>query len=214
MKDKLPPSERHSKTALKKLEQTYHDELRKDEFLQLKECIKDIPKILDKILYLERAKADYLQNRSLTTLIASGTVLSATDLNEEIFFDKLLSEEIKYWESLLNRPSETKKILEQPLQLKDLITHAESEKIANNLKIKFKNIKGKKLKLLLIALQDLELLPKERIAKKFHECCKNYFDWNIAEYQAMNDYKFNSQTDNNELIQIKSQIESIISQSQ
>ena len=58
-------------------------------------------------------------------------------------------------------------------------------------------IKGKRLKLLLLALQDLGLLPKERIAKKFHDCCKNEFDWDIARYSAMNDYKYNDKQKNN-----------------
>lgn len=94
-------------------------------------------------------------------------------------------------------------IVKQSNKLSDLITHQKSIEIIEAIKIQYKNIKGKRLKLLLLALQDLGLLPKERIAKKFHDCCKNEFDWGIARYSAMNDYKYNDITDSFELNEIK-----------
>ncbi|MDD4429541.1 MAG: hypothetical protein PHG64_14295 [Paludibacter sp.] len=87
--------------------------------------------------------------------------------------------------------------------LSDLITNQNSLEIVENVKIQYRNVKGKRLKLLLMAFQDLELLPKERIAKKFHDCCKNEFDWDVASYTAMNDYNYNERTDNDELNSMK-----------
>ncbi|WP_028873696.1 hypothetical protein [Psychroserpens burtonensis] len=84
-------------------------------------------------------------------------------------------------------------------ELHELITHKKASQIVQNIKIRYKNIKGKELKLLLMALQKLNLVPKERNAKKFHECCNREFEWHIASYTAMNDYKYNDSTDNAQL---------------
>lgn len=93
--------------------------------------------------------------------------------------------------------------------LSDLITNEKSLEIVKGIKIQFKNIQGKRLKLLLMALQELSLLPKERIARKFHGCCKAEFDWDISTYPAMNDYKFNEINDKNELDSMKQYIETL-----
>lgn len=66
------------------------------------------------------------------------------------------------------------------------------------------------MKLLLLALQELNLLPKERIAKKFYNCCKAEFGWDVASYTAMNDYQFNEYTDEFELDNMKKFLEEII----
>jgi hypothetical protein len=95
-------------------------------------------------------------------------------------------------------------------KLSDLITHKKSVEVVENVKVKYKNIKGKRLKLLLMAFQDLGLLPKDRIAQKFHNCCKIEFNWNIASYNAMNGYEFNFGIDNDELTEMKQYIETII----
>ena len=94
-------------------------------------------------------------------------------------------------------------------KLSDLITHEKNIEIVEGIKTQYKNIKGKRLKLLLMALQDLNLLPKERIAQKFYDCCKAEFGWNIASYPAMNDYKFNDTIDKNELDSMKKYIETL-----
>jgi hypothetical protein len=94
-------------------------------------------------------------------------------------------------------------------KLSDLITHRNSVEIVEALKIQYKNIKGKRLKLLLMALQDLNLLPKERIAQRFYQCCKSEFDWNINSYQAMNDHKYNYHIDRQELDEMKKIIETL-----
>jgi len=98
----------------------------------------------------------------------------------------------------------------QPETLSSIITHKEAETIVSGIKTQYKNIKGKHLKLLLMALQDLELLPNERIAKAFHGCCKREFDWDVASYPAMNDYQFNEYTDKIELDNMKKFLEKII----
>lgn len=104
-------------------------------------------------------------------------------------------------ETLQKKESET---------LSDLITHQNSFEVVEKIKIQYKNIKGKSLKLLLKALQDLDLLPKERIASKFYKACKNEFNWSIASYNAMNGYKYNDVTDKEELEQKISYLKSII----
>lgn len=87
--------------------------------------------------------------------------------------------------------------------LSDLITHGQGEMIVKKIKVRFRNIRGKRLKLLLLAFQATGLLPKERIASKFHRCCDREFDWDIASYTAMNDYEFNDRADIKEFEEIK-----------
>lgn len=94
--------------------------------------------------------------------------------------------------------------------LKELITHTDSERIVEAIKIRYKNIAGKELKFLLLALQDLELIPRNRIAKKFHICCQNDFEWEIKSYQAMNDYQLNELYDLGNIDEIKSYIKSLL----
>jgi hypothetical protein len=99
---------------------------------------------------------------------------------------------------------------QQPtIALSDLITHKNSIKIVESIKVQYKNIKGKQLKLLLLALQDLNLLPKDRVAQKFYDCCKREFEWSIASYNAMNGYKFNELVDSKEFEEIKQYFETI-----
>jgi hypothetical protein len=86
----------------------------------------------------------------------------------------------------------------QNITLSELITHKNNVEIIDGVKIQYKNIKGKRLKLLFLALQDLNLLPKERIAQKFYDCCNKEFNWDIASYNAMNGYHFNDVIDNEE----------------
>jgi len=95
-------------------------------------------------------------------------------------------------------------------KLSDLITHQKSIEIVEGIKIQYKNIKGKRLKLLLLAFQDLELLPKERIAQKFYDSCKCEFDWDVASYNAMNGYQFNDVTDSVEFNSMKQYLETLI----
>ncbi len=94
--------------------------------------------------------------------------------------------------------------------LSGLITHQNSLEIVEGIKIQYKNIKGKRLKLLLLALQELGLFPKERIAQKFYDCCKAEFSWDIATYQAMNGYQYNEHTDKTELIEMKQYLKSLM----
>lgn len=113
-------------------------------------------------------------------------------------------------ENLLPHQTETNP--EQTETLSDLITHKNSVEIIESIKIQYRNIKGKRLKLLLIAFQDMGLLPKERIAKKFHECCLIEFDWDIASYNAMNGYNYNENTDKDELNSMKKYLETLTKQ--
>jgi hypothetical protein len=131
----------------------------------------------------------------------------------------LTYKEILEIKDAINKAFEKTKILEETpsienktLQnntLSSLITHPKGAEIIKGVKLQYKGIKGKRLKLLLIALQELELLPKERVANKFYDYCKLEFDWNIASYNAMNGYNYNSITDKEELKNMKSFIEKI-----
>ena len=116
-----------------------------------------------------------------------------------------LAKEIRYWEKNNDDTLKAKKET-----LSDLITHSKGIEIVEGIKIQYKNIKGKRLKLLLMALQELGLFPKERIAQRFYDCCKSEFNWDIASYQAMNDYKFNDVTDKPELCEMKQYLENLI----
>lgn len=130
-------------------------------------------------------------------------------------FDKyqpVFIEALEYWIKELNN---LKALPHQPIakqndKLSDLITHQKSVEIVEGIKIRYKNIKGKRLKLLLLALQELNLLPNERIAQKFYDCCKAEFGWDVASYTAMNDYKFNERVDKLELDNMKKFLEEII----
>lgn len=118
----------------------------------------------------------------------------------------------KFLDDLLKRIEEIPQQSEKPKPecLSGIITHEKSTDIVKNIKIQYKNIKGKRLKLLLLAFQKLELLPKERIAKKFHNYCKSEFNWDIASYNAMNSYKYNSRVDAEELEKMKQYIKSLL----
>jgi len=94
--------------------------------------------------------------------------------------------------------------------LRQIITHAKSTEIVDKITVQYKNIKGKRLKILLIALQSTQLLPQEQIAAKFHRCCNNEFSWNIASYTAMNDYRYNSVVDESEYTQMIEFLKAII----
>ncbi|WP_248905365.1 hypothetical protein [Flavobacterium sp. K5-23] len=194
---------------------------------ELNEYLDNIKKGKTKI-WTER-KGDYFHWFKLHLDTKSYTLL-ISDKNEiqlEIYFKTLLSEILKFIEAeqvLPIRDIETiteqetpiseqeTPITEQetPITLSDVITHANSVEIVERVKVQYKNIKGKRLKLLLLAFQDLNLLPKERIANKFHKCCEKEFDWEIASYTAMNGHKFNEVTDSVEFTSMKQYLETLI----
>lgn len=184
------------------------------------QMLKAIPKTFTKrveevsALYgISKAKAiqlniDFLENILFNYDYKGDSVITETleSLRDE------LTEQLDYWKQLLNE----KELLPPPPtsnqnnMLSDLITHEKSIEIVEGIKVQYKNIKGKRLKLLLLALQDLELLPKERIAKKFYDSCESEFDWNLASYNAMNGYNFNDYTDSFELNSMKQYLETLI----
>ncbi len=89
----------------------------------------------------------------------------------------------------------SKKIKKEVNLLSELIRHELGEEIVAGIKIQYKNIKGKELKLLLLALQELKLLPEKGVGSKFHKLCKKEFDWNITSLTAMNKYNYNDNQD-------------------
>jgi hypothetical protein len=95
-------------------------------------------------------------------------------------------------------------------RLSDLITHEKSIEIVEKIKVDFKNIKGKRLKMLYLAFINLKLIPNERHGQKFYDLCKKEFDWNIATYTAMSDFTLRSPKHNKEFLVIKEQIEHIL----
>lgn len=116
-----------------------------------------------------------------------------------------LGKEMGYWEK---NDDDTVKAKKETLS--DLITHSKGIEIVEGIKIQYKNIRGKRLKLLLLAFQELGILPKERTARKFYGCCKAEFGWDIATYPAMNDYPYNERTDKTELESMKQYLESLM----
>ncbi|MBE7689453.1 hypothetical protein [Tenacibaculum piscium] len=124
---------------------------------------------------------------------------------DNIVYETYLAElKNDYSKKYLLNEIQTKKEPQQEkkeLQLNEILTceSVEAEKIVNGIKTKYKNIKGKQLKLLFLALQNLDLIPKEQFAKKFYDCCTKEFNWNVASYNAMNGYKYNEETDKEEL---------------
>lgn len=148
--------------------------------------------------------AEYKKYLKKDTLIDFLKFKNQEEMNELI----LRAKEKLSWE--ITQHQQTKSPLDLPKTLSNLITHQKSYEIVKNIKVKYKNIKGKRLKLLLLAFQELELLPNERIALKFYDCCKKEFDWDIASYNAMNGYSFNDVIDRDEYTSIKQYLESII----
>ncbi len=116
---------------------------------------------------------------------------------------------------LLKQVDELMKIKEdETLQLSDLIDHDNRFDIVEGIKSKYKNIGGKRLKLLLMALQELDLIPKYNYNSKFHDCCRKEFNWDIKSYQAMNDYRYSEQSDHKELESIKEHIKTLMNTKQ
>lgn len=126
--------------------------------------------------------------------IKNGGIPYNLQYNEVLFIENAILQAYEKTQSEIEH-SKPQPIVKQSDKLSDLITHKKSIEIIEAIKIQYKNIKGKRLKLLLLALQYLDLLPKERIANKFHDCCKNEFDWDIASYNAMNGYTYNDMID-------------------
>tara|TARA_B110000285_G_C15138189_1_gene628677 strand:- start:2956 stop:3831 length:876 start_codon:yes stop_codon:yes gene_type:complete len=93
--------------------------------------------------------------------------------------------------------------------LSDLINFEQGQELVNQIKIKYKNIKGKRLKLLLLSLQKLDLLPQERMGQKFHNACKEEFNWDVSSYEAMRSYVYNEYTDNDECLKMEEFISNI-----
>jgi hypothetical protein len=86
--------------------------------------------------------------------------------------------------------------------LSDLITHNNSLSIVDELKVQYKNIKGKRLKLLFLTMQELGLIPLDRTQAKFHSLSKIEFG-DIGSYEAFRKIKFNVWTDKDEVSQMK-----------
>lgn len=95
-------------------------------------------------------------------------------------------------ESQQNSKKDTKKKLafNEKDKLSNLIIHENRVEIVKNIKFQYNGIKGKELRILLKALQELDLLPNKRIAAKFHRCCLNEFEWDIGSTQAMEEKTF------------------------
>ena len=79
--------------------------------------------------------------------------------------------------------------------LSEIITHTRCKEIVEGIKVQYKNIRGKQLKLLLLTLEQLYLLKPGCSVSEFHRCCEAEFDWNIASYPAVNGYKYDKETD-------------------
>lgn len=168
--------------------------------------ISNIESFLNKVDYNDfkdlknRFQSIVSRKRSNKNLQEKGTSIFLNELTNRV--ENILRDE--------PQPTQETPTKNESETLSDLITHKNSVEIVEKIKIQYKNIKGKSLKLLLRAFQDLDLLPKERIASKFHKACDNEFNWDIASYNAMNGHTYNDVTDKEELELKKSYLKSII----
>jgi len=113
----------------------------------------------------------------------------------------------------LNSKTEPPKKEKKEETLSNLIAHEKAIEIVKKMKIKHKNTKNKKLKLLLLAFQELELIEKVNKAAAFHRCFLKEINTDAGKYQAMNDYRFNDakgHPDPKELESMKQFIKTII----
>ncbi len=143
-------------------------------------------------------KCEYIKQYKLNKFdknLSSELLLFVKTIARYVYFKEYLEKKLIE----INQQPENKSHKEQK-KLSELITNINSIEIVEAIKVQYKNIKGKKLKIMLMALQNTTppLLPKERIAKKFHEACKIEFNWKISSYNAMNDYKYNERIDADE----------------
>jgi hypothetical protein len=225
--------EKNFEQYLKHLDLVKKNEPEKYEFIkEIADSFKDIEisKFIEKVaLSFEKKKNSYLKitGKASKEIFLKEQIELYTYANYRFkrfgdyaneTFDKykpVFIEALEYWraefqnlKTLPPQPINSEK--PKPESLSEIITHEKSTDIVRSIRINYKNIKGKQLKLLLLALQQLNLLPKERIAKKFYNCCKNDFNWDIASYTAMNDYQYNDRTDSNELASMKEYLETLI----
>lgn len=151
------------------------------------------------------------------------TILNKLNHQNQTLFNVLISDyfQIEFWRQFylveirklrILSPSNEKLNSNQDriTKLSELITHYNGTKVVEGLHSNYKNIKGKRLKLLLLVLQDLKLLPFDRMAKKFHDCCKSELPWNIGTYNSMNGYKYNPNIDRIEFESMKEYFENLI----
>lgn len=122
----------------------------------------------------------------------SKSIKKDQDVNDGVFW---FTTAIEIYRKLLS-DLEPKDPPHRPLA--ELITHDKSVEIVDQIKVRYKNIRGKHLQILLKALQHLDLYPKSKMAKKFHVSCGIEFDWDIGTYTAMNDYKHFNDIDDEE----------------
>lgn len=121
----------------------------------------------------------------------------------EVISDTLVSIN-RQIESKSNRKPNIKKEI-----LADLITHDNSRSIVDELKVQYKNIKGKRLKLLFLTMQNLGLIPLDRTQAKFHSLSKIEFG-NVGTYEAFRKIEFNEWTDKDEVSQMKMFLEKLM----
>lgn len=108
-----------------------------------------------------------------------------------------------------NKHKEDEIDISEALSLSDLLNLEKGQELVNQIKTRYKNIKGKRLKLLLLSLQKLDLLPQERMGQKFHNACKEEFNWDVSSYEAMRSYVYNEYTDNDECLKMEEFISNI-----
>lgn len=95
-------------------------------------------------------------------------------------------------------------------KLSELICSDKSELIVESIKVQYKHIGGKRLKLLLLALQGLGLIPKKRTESIFHRLCAKEFDWNINSLQSLNSEEGKNTKDKQEIAEMTNYIKNLI----
>ncbi len=89
-------------------------------------------------------------------------------------------------------PINYKKTIDQPedqYTLEHIISHKNVTGVIEEIKKLCQGKKGKDIAILFIALDELGVIPKNITSKKFHDSCKNSFDWDIGVLRSMTKFK-------------------------
>jgi hypothetical protein len=94
--------------------------------------------------------------------------------------------------------------------LRGLIRHEKSSEIVEKIKEHYSGIKGKELKLLLLAFQELKLIKSEGVMSKFHQYCVAEIPNTDCSYESIRKHNFNQWTDEDTLKEMKTFLNDLI----
>lgn len=151
----------------------------------------DILKQIDGTILYEKGLISNADKTKLDLIFSKRQLKSKQKINDpqsnyQKVIDEWLKDEIEVIDGIIEfTKSETSKPPQKKESLSEFIIHDDKVEIAKKIKIRFKGLKGVDLRILLNALQELDLFPKGSNDSLFYRCCKNDFDWDIGTPQAM-----------------------------